>query len=412
MSACITLKFTLQAHRLFMFNLTNLIQFLDLRTILAVGGLVAYAAAAAMAVQAFKAQTYRYPLGMATLGLAFGGTSLIFGSLSNVDPFSSDFLLARIFGTGGFLCGMCALLLMFWQRLPKLLVLGVSTLSLLGFAQWSSGEGLLNWSSFCQTVIAGVTAVAVLMSKDRLTPKLRFMAIVLCLLVALGPLPHLYTSGVTYFELTLPLFDAALAYRFRIVLNVTVLVLGYSCMNALTQARDALALRESIDFDMLTGAHSRRYLFEADDKILRRERVAKTHATTVLLLDIDHFKQINDQWGHQVGDQVLAYCVQQIRHVVRTTDAIVARYGGEEFCIVVPKISFKAAAALAERVRHQIQSQPFVSEGHSIAFTVSIGISHRHEATPLTELIRIADELLYAAKRSGRNRVNFNTAQT
>jgi diguanylate cyclase (GGDEF)-like protein len=395
-----------------MFNLSNLIQFLDLRTILAVGALVAYAAAVAMALQAYKAQTYRWPLGAATLGLAFGGTSLLFGSLSNVDPYSSDFLLARMFGTAGFLCGMCALLLMFWQRLPALLVLAVSTVCFLGFTQWTAGDGLLNWSSFCQTVIAGTTAMAVLMSKDRLTPKLRFMAIFLCLLVALGPVPHLYTSGVTYLALPLPLFDAAAAYRFRIVLNVAVLVLGYSCMNALTQARDALALRESVDFDMLTGAHSRRYLFAADDKILCRERLAKTHATTVLMLDIDHFKRINDQWGHQVGDQVLAHCVQQIRQVVRSTDAIVARYGGEEFCIVVPKISLKAAAVLAERVRHQIQTQPFVNQQLSIAFTVSIGISHRKEATPLTELIRIADELLYAAKRNGRNRVSFNMAQT
>jgi hypothetical protein len=73
-------------------------------------------------------------------------------------------------------------------------------------------------------------------------------------------MPHLYTSAVNYFELALPLFDQASAYRFRIVLNVTVLVLGYSCMNALAQARDALRLRDSIDYDMLTGAHSRRYL--------------------------------------------------------------------------------------------------------------------------------------------------------
>jgi diguanylate cyclase (GGDEF)-like protein len=67
-----------------------------------------------------------------------------------------------------------------------------------------------------------------------------------------------------------------------------------------------------------------------------------------IVLDIDHFKQINDHWGHQMGDQVLKHCVTQIRQVIRRTDAIVARYGGEEFCEVVPEIGFEDAASLAE----------------------------------------------------------------
>jgi two-component system, cell cycle response regulator len=121
---------------------------------------------------------------------------------------------------------------------------------------------------------------------------------------------------------------------------------------------------------------------------------------------IDHFKQVNDQWGHQVGDAVLKHCVTQIRGVIGQSDAVIARYGGEEFCIVVPKISFKAAAVLAERVREQIENNPYVSENLHVAFTVSIGISHRTKPTPLEELIRVADQFLYAAKRSGRNRVN------
>jgi diguanylate cyclase (GGDEF)-like protein len=128
-----------------------------------------------------------------------------------------------------------------------------------------------------------------------------------------------------------------------------------------------------------------------------------------LLLDIDHFKQVNDQWGHQVGDQVLKHCVKEIREVIRQTDAVIARYGGEEFCIVVPEISFNAASLLAERVRAQIQSNPYVSDDLTVAFTVSIGISHRTQATPLTELSRVADQFLYAAKRAGRNRVSFES---
>jgi diguanylate cyclase (GGDEF)-like protein len=393
-----------------MLSLPNLMTFLDLRTILAVGGFVAYAAAAAMAIQAFKAQTFRAALWAATTGLVFGATSLICGSLSNNEPASFVFLLARVFGTLGFLGGMCALMLMFRRTFPKAVVAAIAATSMLGFCVFSEGSSLLNWSSFCQTFIAAMTVALVFASSDPLTPKLRRLAIFLCLLVALGPMPHLYTSVVNYFDLALPLFDQASAYRFRIFLNVTVLVLGYSCMNALAQARDALRLRDSIDYDMLTGAHSRRYLFDADEKNLRRERVSNKHSTTVLLLDIDHFKQVNDQWGHQVGDAVLKHCVTQIRDVIRQSDAVIARYGGEEFCIVVPQISYNSAAVLAERVREKIQSNPYVFESIRVAFTVSIGISHRSQYTPLDELIRIADQFLYAAKRGGRNRVSYQSA--
>jgi diguanylate cyclase len=392
-----------------MLSLSNLLQFLDLRTILAVGGFVAYAAGAAMAIQAYKTKTFRSALSCATVSLGFAGTSLIFGSLSNTEPTSSIFLMGRAFGTLAFLSGMCALLQMFCRRFPFKLVTSVAVVSLVGCGIFSSGSALLNWSSFCQSMIASVTGAMVFMSTDALTPKLRRLVILLCALVAIGSVPHLYTSMVSLYGLDWPMVDNAAAYRFRIVLNVTVLVLGYSCMNALAQARDALRLHESIDFDMLTGAHSRRYLFDADQQILRREQNLNKHSTTVLLLDIDHFKQVNDKWGHQVGDQVLKHCVKEIREVIRQTDAVIARYGGEEFCIMVPEISFNAASLLAERVRAQIQSKPYVSGDLTVAFTVSIGISHRTQATPLTELIRVADQFLYAAKRAGRNRVSFES---
>jgi diguanylate cyclase (GGDEF)-like protein len=388
-----------------MLSVSNLLQFLDLRTILAMGSFVAFAAGAAMAIQAYKTKTFRAALWCSTASLVFGGTSLLFGSLSNSEPTSLIYLLGRVFGTFAFLSGMCALMQMYCRRFPFKLATFVAVVSLVGCGIFSSGDA----SSFCQSMIASVTGAIVFVSTDALTPKLRRLVILLCMLVAIGPVPHLYTSMVNGYELDWLIIDNAAAYRFRIILNVTVLVLGYSCMNALAQARDALRLNESIDYDMLTGAHSRRYLFDADKDILRREQNLNKHSTTVLLLDIDHFKQVNDKWGHQVGDQVLKHCVKEIREVIRQTDAVIARYGGEEFCIVVPEISFDAASLLAERVRTQIQSNPYVSDDLTVAFTVSIGISHRTQATPLTELIRVADQFLYAAKRAGRNRVSYES---
>jgi diguanylate cyclase (GGDEF)-like protein len=88
---------------------------------------------------------------------------------------------------------------------------------------------------------------------------------------------------------------------------------------------------------------------------------------------------------------------------------VIARYGGEEFCIVVPQISHNSAAVLAERVREKTQSNPCVCENLRAAFRASFGISHRSQYTPLDELIRIADQFLYATKRGGRNRVSYQT---
>jgi uncharacterized YccA/Bax inhibitor family protein len=109
------------------------LQYLDLRTMLAVGALVALAAAIAMAIQALKASTFRAPLSAATCGLLLGAISLMLGSISNGDPSSPIFLVARIFGTLGFFGGMCALMLMFCRRFPLPLAAGVMLISVLGF---------------------------------------------------------------------------------------------------------------------------------------------------------------------------------------------------------------------------------------------------------------------------------------
>jgi len=156
--------------------------------------------------------------------------------------------------------------------------------------------------------------------------------------------------------------------------------------------------------DALTGAYNKRYFLEA---LTKEVRFASRHGTNLalLMLDIDHFKRINDTHGHIVGDHVLAQLGKLAHSVIRTED-IFARFGGEEFCILARSITLDQGGQLAERLRAQVQAAPFLV-GHSLVpATLSLGVAlwQPHLAEP-TQFIQAADEALYEAKRSGRNRV-------
>jgi diguanylate cyclase (GGDEF)-like protein len=127
----------------------------------------------------------------------------------------------------------------------------------------------------------------------------------------------------------------------------------------------------------------------------------------LLMLDVDHFKQINDRWGHQVGDQALTLIAQTLRTRIRVFDSI-ARYGGEEFVVVMPGTNELDALSAAERLRGAVEELRFVPEpGLAHPLTVSVGIACLQPGSRSTpeRLIQAADQALYAAKRAGRNRV-------
>ncbi|MBI5208797.1 MAG: GGDEF domain-containing protein [Elusimicrobia bacterium] len=156
--------------------------------------------------------------------------------------------------------------------------------------------------------------------------------------------------------------------------------------------------------DGLTGVHRR----GSFDERLREEVVrAKTFRTSfgLILLDIDHFKSLNDRYGHPFGDQVLRRLGEILNHSFYETD-FVARYGGEEFAVVMPRAQFDGALRKAEAVRNAIESELFPIALETIRVTVSIGLAHfpRDAATP-EELVAQADQALYRAKSLGRNRV-------
>jgi len=162
-------------------------------------------------------------------------------------------------------------------------------------------------------------------------------------------------------------------------------------------------LEELATTDELTGLCNRRHFLETLGQECRR--ASRTGADLALaMLDLDHFKAVNDTYGHAVGDQVLVRAAAIMRHVARATD-VVARYGGEEFMILMPETSAEEALHAAERIRAQIAGRPVCDGPHDTGVTASLGISALKDGGPggPEHLIRRADEALYAAKQAGRN---------
>jgi diguanylate cyclase (GGDEF)-like protein len=156
--------------------------------------------------------------------------------------------------------------------------------------------------------------------------------------------------------------------------------------------------------DGLTQIYNRRYFDEQVDRELSRSRRYE-RVLSLVLMDIDHFKQVNDTYGHLAGDSVLKQLASTVRTKIRRED-VFARYGGEEFAILLPEVSLGGTRQLAEKVRRLVEKQRFEFDKQPIPVTVSVGIAtlepqHREAA----DLVRAADERLYEAKTSGRNRV-------
>ncbi|SJZ33839.1 PAS domain S-box-containing protein/diguanylate cyclase (GGDEF) domain-containing protein [Trichlorobacter thiogenes] len=155
--------------------------------------------------------------------------------------------------------------------------------------------------------------------------------------------------------------------------------------------------------DGLTGIYNRRYL---DSRLTEEIERSRRHGNplSILLLDIDHFKKINDTHGHLCGDYALRKISELLQELVRTSD-ILGRYGGEEFLCILPETSHEQAVVLAERCREQIATKPLACEDHQARITISIGVTGQHRDDTLDSIKKRADDALYQAKREGRNRV-------
>ena len=158
--------------------------------------------------------------------------------------------------------------------------------------------------------------------------------------------------------------------------------------------------------DQLTGLHNRRFM---DNRlsVMFDESALRARSLSLLVLDIDHFKSVNDSWGHDVGDEVLREFADRVRACTRGID-LVARMGGEEVVVVLPDTGRDAAYRVAERIRERVESAPFAVQNNTrdIKVTVSVGVSNRRAGDiSSAEMMKRADDALYRAKAGGRNRV-------
>ncbi len=179
----------------------------------------------------------------------------------------------------------------------------------------------------------------------------------------------------------------------------------FSCRinNAMEALENIDTITNHANRDFLTGLYNRRYFFRTMDAYFAKA-TTEGESFAIAMIDIDHFKKINDTYGHDIGDQAIIHLSELLRANTKESD-MVARFGGEEFCIILKDINGDQAVTVFENLREKITSTPLtLNDDEPISFTVSIGVALNPEES-LEEGVNSADMMLYHAKNNGRNRV-------
>jgi len=218
-----------------------------------------------------------------------------------------------------------------------------------------------------------------------------------------------------FFPLLILVMSLRIAHE-RLGLAAIVIFLSFACSSArllLTQHRLVKAqeaLRWEASRDGLTGLWNRKAVLDIlERELLRSERNGEPLG--VIMADVDHFKAINDSWGHVAGDRVLAIIASKIAAVVRPYDSV-GRYGGEEFLIVAAGCGLQETWELAERICDSVANDSIVTGGSSLKVSLSLGIASGRVPADAEKLLHNADTALYQAKNAGRNRVEPNLRDT
>ena len=238
--------------------------------------------------------------------------------------------------------------------------------------------------------------------------------IVAPILLVMGITDHIYSlphAPLLIQPMTTP--DGRPLVGWLIVRDIIVAILGflvYLCILAMKRwtERESLYLEMSTT-DGLTRLSNRNFFINRGQEEIARTReqtLPSSPSLSCIMIDLDHFKQINDTWGHHAGDQVLIAASKVMMKNARKTDEV-GRYGGEEFAMLLPGTSARRAAQIAERIRRKISDMNVIVDGNSIEVTASFGVAcfPSTDINNMEDLLKAADKALYEAKESGRNKV-------
>ncbi|MCE9660625.1 MAG: GGDEF domain-containing protein [Burkholderiales bacterium] len=290
------------------------------------------------------------------------------------------------------------------------LVLAISLIaSLIGLAPAGGSLRVATLSTLLSLVSLGVSRDLYLYARDRLHFRWPWLMAV----------PGVFTVvGFTWRGLRVLVWPATVGSEIIVdsPLNVAsglgyvVIVLAFhASLFALVVGRLLADLRHRARHDDLTGLLNRRAIEEGIEAQIRRS-LRSGEPFSVLMLDLDHFKSVNDRFGHGVGDRALKHVAQSLKSGVREIDAL-ARIGGEEFVALMPGATLAAVAPVADRLREQLAAHPLMLDDKAVPVTVSIGIAQWSEAgEDMSRLLVRADAALYQAKQLGRNRVVVGAA--
>ena len=266
---------------------------------------------------------------------------------------------------------------------------------------FSSFVGDPSYMNVSITMVFGLIAI-ISGATNTLIPKGHFFNVYVAILVA--PMIVMLVVGKFHISLLLVLL-CFWAYTFFLG-NQIYSEYVHSFKSEYEAGKNKEALEALSKTDSLTGIFNRHHFNESIEQqwhiCLRNQ-----YPLSLIMMDVDHFKQINDTYGHILGDECLVHVASVMKSVVKRSTDIVTRYGGEEFAIILPDTAAPSAFLIAEKIRQQLAGTPFCNEQVTLSVTVSCGVSSNipSQRSTVLELLANADTALYLAKNSGRNRV-------
>ncbi|RPH61351.1 MAG: GGDEF domain-containing protein [Burkholderiales bacterium] len=384
----------------------------DMHTLWLIGGATALATAGALVFLRALHHPSTVALGLHALALALGGAGLLLAGFAPRRADAIQAVVADVMIAGSVMLACEAVRRLYGAAPRPALLIAFLFALVAGSLSYemvrTEPAARIAYTSVLVAIASSLTAVRIARARDPSAEVVRR------LLVAAGfanALVWLLRSGLAAGALGLPAPRTAMADPLDVVVaSLTVLVPAIVTALVLIamHARMADELRALATTDPLTRLVSRRVLFERGRPLIAAMRAAG-RPLAAMMVDIDHFKRVNDRHGHAVGDAVLRHCARELRAGARD-DSLVARYGGEEFCLLVPLDHAGDAFVAAERLRHRIGSRPCRVDDAIVAATISIGVAIHAPGQSLEQLLGEADRLLYAAKRAGRNRVGTSEA--